>query len=212
MVKLFLSLTAALLASASAFTTPSTRVVGSKTMLKAGEVWDPMGFYELSSGEAFDTFPGVFPDKQYLQASEIKQGRMAMLAWTGVWATTKGGLGLGLHFPGFPEDSDWTTALGTFATEQPVWFGAILSFICIAEGESVGHSGDNFRGKSTKDDQGNLNFDYLGLKKSLKPEKYARYQEVELKNGRAAMIAMASLFAFKAIPGSVPIMDLLGAQ
>jgi Chlorophyll A-B binding protein len=89
MVKLFLSLTAALLASASAFTTPSTRVVGSKTMLKAGEVWDPMGFYELSSGEAFDTFPGVFPDKQYLQASEIKQGRMAMLAWTGVWATTK---------------------------------------------------------------------------------------------------------------------------
>ena len=58
-------------------------------MLKAGEVWDPMGFYELSSGEAFDTFPAVFPDKQFLQASEIKQGRMAMLAWTGVWATTK---------------------------------------------------------------------------------------------------------------------------
>ena len=86
-----------------------------------------------------------------------------------------------MHFPGFPEDSDWTTALGTFATEQPVWFGAILAFISIAEGESVGHSGDNFRGKSTKDDQGNLNFDYLGLKKSLKPEKYARYQEVELK-------------------------------
>lgn len=90
MVKLFLSITAALLASATAFTAPSTRVVGSsKTMLKAGEVWDPMGFYELSTGEAFDTFPGVFPDKQYLQASEIKQGRMAMLAWTGVWATTK---------------------------------------------------------------------------------------------------------------------------
>lgn len=90
MVQLFLSLTAALLASASAFTAPSTRVVGvSKTMLKAGEIWDPMGFYELGSGEAFDTFPGVFPDKQYLQASEIKQGRMAMLAWTGIWATTK---------------------------------------------------------------------------------------------------------------------------
>jgi hypothetical protein len=93
----------------------------------------------------------------------------------------KGGLGLGLHFPGFPEDSDWTTALGTFATEEPVWFGAILAFICIAEGESVGHSGDNFRGKSTKDDQGNLNFDYLGLKKKLSPAKYARYQEVEIK-------------------------------
>ena len=87
-----------------------------------------------------------------------------------------------------------------------------MAFICIAEGESVGHSGDNFRGKSSKDDQGNLNFDYLGLKKTLSPAKYERYQEVELKNGRAAMIAMASLFSFKAIPGSVPIMDLLGAQ
>jgi hypothetical protein len=91
MVKLFLSLTAALLASASAFTAPSTTTQRVKTTLKAGEVWDPMGFYELGSGEAFDTFPGVFPDKQYLQASEIKQGRMAMLAWTGVWATTKVG-------------------------------------------------------------------------------------------------------------------------
>jgi hypothetical protein len=134
-----------------------------------------------------------------------------MLAWTGVWATTKGGLGLGLHFPGFPE-ADWTTALGTFAKEQPVWFGAILALICIAEGESVGHSGDNFRGMSTKQEPGFLNFDYLGVGKSASPEKLARYKDVELKNGRAAMIAMASLFAFKAIPGSVPIMDLLGAQ
>ena len=93
----------------------------------------------------------------------------------------QGGFGLGLHFPGFPENSDWTTALGTFATEQPIWFGAILAFIGIAEGESVGHSGDNFRGKSTKDDQGNLNFDYLGLKKKLSADKYARYQDVEIK-------------------------------
>ena len=98
MVKLFLTITAALLASATAFTAPSTRVVGSKTMLKAGEVWDPMGFYELGSGEAFDTFPAVFPDKQFLQASEIKQGRMAMLAWTGVWATTKVSAAIGCNY------------------------------------------------------------------------------------------------------------------
>lgn len=93
----------------------------------------------------------------------------------------QGGLGLGLHFPGFPEEPDWTKALGVFAAEQPVWFGAILGLICIAEGESVGHSGDNFRGKSTKADQGNLNFDYLGLKSKLSDAKKARYQEVELK-------------------------------
>ena len=113
-----------------------------------------------------------------------------------------------MHFPGFPEEGDWTKALGTFAAEQPVWFGVILLFICLAEGESVGHSGDNFRGKSTKT-PGDLNFDYLGLKKKLSPEKYERYQRVEIKNGRAAMIAMASLFAYESIPGSVPIMDIL---
>jgi hypothetical protein len=120
-------------------------------------------------------------------------------------------LGLGLHFPGFPDEPDWTKALGTFAMEQPIWFGSIVAFIALCEGESVGHSGDNFRGMSTKE-AGNLNFDYLGLKKKFSAEKYARYQDVEMKNGRAAMIAMASLFAFESIPGSVPIMDVFGAQ
>lgn len=42
----------------------------------------------LGKGEAFDTFPAVFPDEQYLRDSEIKHGRQAMLAWTGVWATS----------------------------------------------------------------------------------------------------------------------------
>ena len=59
---------------------------------------------------------------------------------------------------------------------------------------------------------GDLNFDYLGIKKKASAEKMKRYDDVETKNGRAAMIAMASMWAFEAIPGSVPIMDLLGAN
>ena len=43
---------------------------------------------ELGKGEAFDTFPNMFPDEQFLRAAEIKHGRQAMLAWTGVWATS----------------------------------------------------------------------------------------------------------------------------
>ena len=113
-----------------------------------------------------------------------------------------------MHFPGAPECDDWTQALGVFSQENPGVFGAILAFIAIAEGESVGHSGDNFRGKSTNT-PGDLNFDYLGLKKKLSAEKYENYQTVEIKNGRAAMIAMASLFAAESIPGSVPIMDII---
>ena len=89
MAKLSLALVAALAASASAFAPAST--LKQTTSLKAatGDIWDPMGLYELGSGKAFDTFPNVFPDKQYLEASEIKHGRQAMLAWTGVWATTE---------------------------------------------------------------------------------------------------------------------------
>jgi hypothetical protein len=67
-------------------------------------------------------------------------------------------MGLGMHIPGMPDASDWTTALGTVSAEQPALYGAILLFIGIAEGESVGHSGDNWRGKSTKE-AGNLGLD-----------------------------------------------------
>lgn len=220
MAKLSAAVFAALVASSSAFVSLKSSV--SKTAVAAGpfdekfgfndgQKFDPMGFSILGTGEAFDTFPNCFPDEQFLKEAEIKHGRQAMLAWTGVWATSTDAFGLGLHIPGMPEEGDWTKALGAFASEQPAMFATILFFMAIAEGESVGHSGDNFRGKSTKT-PGDLNFDYLGIKKKASPEKLARYELVELRNGRAAMIAMASLFAFKSIPGSVPIMDVLGAN
>jgi hypothetical protein len=82
MVKLSVALTAALAASATAFAPQS--VASTKTSLSA---WDPLSLGELGTGESFDTFENMFPHKQYLQESEIKQGRMAMLAWTGIWAT-----------------------------------------------------------------------------------------------------------------------------
>jgi light-harvesting complex I chlorophyll a/b binding protein 1 len=211
MAKLSLAALAALAASASAFTAPSASSTP-KTALSAtgfeevgGKPWDPLGLGGLE--DAADTFPNMFPRSQFLQEAEIKHGRMSMLAWTGVWATHVGGMGLGMHIPGFPVESDWTKALGVFASEQPAWFAGILLFISIAEGESVGHSGDNWRNMGTKT-PGDLGFDPYGLKQRLTEEQYARYQIVELKNGRAAMIAMASLFAMESIPGSVPIMDV----
>ena len=132
---------------------------------------------------------------------------MAMLGWTGVWATHVGGMGLGMHIPGFPVEPDWTKALRVFASEQPAFFAGILLFITIAKGEGVGYSGDNWRNMSTKE-PGDMGFDWMGMKNRLTDEKYARYKIVERKNGRAAMIAMASLFAMESIPGSVPIMGV----
>jgi len=87
MAKITASILAAMLASASAFA--PQKLAASSTQLAASEIWDPMGLYELGSGEAFDTFPNMFPDKQFLEAAEIKHGRQAMLAWTGVWATSQ---------------------------------------------------------------------------------------------------------------------------
>ena len=112
-----------------------------------------------------------------------------------------------MHIPGMPIESDWTKALGVFASEQPAMFGAILLFISIAEGESVGHSGDNWRNMGSKE-PGNLGYDPLGLGRKYSEDEVARYKIVEIKNGRAAMIAMASLFAMESIPGSVPLMDV----
>ena len=86
-------------------------------------------------------------------------------------------MGLGMHFPGAPVEPDWTKALGVFASEEPAVFGAILALICIAEGESVGHTGDNWRGLSTKE-PGNLGFDPLGFKSKLSAEKLERYKLV----------------------------------
>ena len=96
MVKLSFALIASLAASAAAFAPQPS--VTKTTALNAsyggpvtgfeevgGEPWDPLGLGKL--GDSIDTFPNMFPHAQYMQESEIKHGRMAMLAWTGVWAT-----------------------------------------------------------------------------------------------------------------------------
>jgi len=202
------ALIATLVGSAAAFApAPTTKSSALKAAFNpefGGEVFDPMGFGKMH--EIKGVFPNMFPHTQYLEESEIKHGRMAMLAWTGVWATESG-----LHFPGAPVADDWATALPVWAREDPGGFGIVLALLCIAEGEGVSHAGDNFRGVSKKT-PGDMGFDWMGMTKKLSADKLDRYKTVEKKNGRAAMIAMASLFAMKSIPGSVPIMDLLGAN
>ena len=130
---------AALVGTAAAFAPASNSAVRQQTSLSAatgfeevgGQPWDPLGLANLE--DAADTFPNMFPRTQFLQEAEIKHGRMAMLAWTGVWATTPTGLGLGMHFPGAPVEPDWTKALGVWASEDPSGFAAILTLIAIAE-------------------------------------------------------------------------------
>jgi hypothetical protein len=89
MAKFTAALLVSLLAGTSAFVSQQS-AGASRSALKASEgVWDPMGFLTLGEGEAFDTFTNMFPKEQFLREAEIKHGRQAMLAWTGVWATSK---------------------------------------------------------------------------------------------------------------------------
>ena len=92
MAKFSAALLASVLASASAFVPQqsgvSTSALSAKGFEEVGGVpFDPLNLAKLGTGESFDTFPNMFPDVQFLQEAEIKHGRQAMLAWTGVWAT-----------------------------------------------------------------------------------------------------------------------------
>ena len=86
---------ASLLSTSSAFVSQQAAPASSVALKATDGVWDPMGFLTLGEGEAFDTFPYMFPKEQFLREAEIKHGRQAMLAWTGVWATSK----VRTHFP-----------------------------------------------------------------------------------------------------------------
>lgn len=72
-------------ATAKAVTTTQRSATGFEEV--GGVAFDPLGLAKLGTGESFDTFPNMFPNIQFLQEAEIKHGRQAMIAWTGIWAT-----------------------------------------------------------------------------------------------------------------------------
>jgi len=87
------ALLASLIASSWAFA-PQKSMITQNSAVKAtgfeevgGVPFDPLSLAKLGTGESFDTFPNMFPDVQFLQEAEIKHGRQAMIAWTGIWAT-----------------------------------------------------------------------------------------------------------------------------
>ncbi len=95
MAKFTAALLASVVASSAAFV-QKPAVSHQATALQAkgyeevgGVPFDPLGLAKLGTGESFDTFPNMFPNVQFLEEAEIKHGRQAMLAWTGVWATHK---------------------------------------------------------------------------------------------------------------------------
>eukprot|EP00967_Tisochrysis_lutea_P075334 scaffold101527_cov30-Tisochrysis_lutea.AAC.1 len=154
--------------------------------------WDPFCFSELYKVSANN------PDVAWLRESELKHGRMAMLAITGVMVQSTG-----FHLPGNAEvsfaNSDWVSAPTTL---PPVVWGQVLAFVAIAEGQTSEGLFDLWLGDTSKREPGNLGWGSGLLSKDKKAADKMRLKE--LKNGRLAMLAIMGVAANHFIPGALP--------
>lgn len=145
----------------------------------------------LLKPKRLDGLPGAFEfdpllisdyiNVRYLQASEIKHGRICMLASLGMIVQEMFTFG-GSYFP---------KMLPVDAHEYYIQTGGmsqILMFIALFEGFSFYALKQTVEGKSAPGDFG---FDPLGLGKD--PTTFRKYQVNEIMNGRLAMIAVGGL-------------------
>uniref|UniRef100_A0A7S1M9Z2 Rieske domain-containing protein n=1 Tax=Alexandrium catenella TaxID=2925 RepID=A0A7S1M9Z2_ALECA len=192
---------------------PKTPVPGSEKALQTmvgtdvemgEEPWDPMGFSKLYDRNFDFNMVMTYPHVQWLREAEVKHGRVCMLAFVGAIVQQFA------HIPGLPVEADWTKALGACYADKTAALGIvqISVFAMVVEGRY--YSGDAWIGQMDRE-PGDLGFDPLKLSKrpgfDLK-----KLQLQEIKNGRLAMIGVASLAANHSIPGSVPMLSGLYAQ
>jgi len=167
--------------------------------IEFGTIWDPLGLADQGSEETL----------AWYRHAEIKHGRVAMAAFVGWWAVAAG-----LRFPGeisYGVEYSSLPSKGLEAWEAvPGWGKAqMLLFIGFLEwGDEYFHSakGEHYlRGGTPGKNMVPGLFDPFGLSKNKSEEALARGRDVELKNGRLAMIGFMGLWAEAAIEGSVPL-------
>lgn len=168
-----------------------------------GKAWDPMGFSKLYDRNFDFNMVMTYPHVQWLRESEIKHGRICMLAFVGMVAQ---------HFfqiPGYPEESDWTKALAACYAEKYPTLGVIQISVFTMFVEGRWFPDGAWIGQMDRE-AGDLGFDPLKLMK--KPTFNLEAEQLkEIKNGRLAMIGVASMAANHALPGSVPLLTGLFA-
>jgi nitrite reductase/ring-hydroxylating ferredoxin subunit len=184
-----------------------TPVPGSEKMLgtmvgadveTGGEIWDPMGFAKLYDRNFDFNNVMVYPHVQWLREAELKHGRVCMLAFVGMVVQQW------YQIPGLPQQPDWIKALDECYASPVAQLGLvqISVFAMVVEGNSnpsLAWIGEMDR------EPGDLGFD--PLKFSKRPGfDLKKKQLIELKNGRLAMIGVASMAANHVLPGSVPFL------
>mmetsp|Transcript_10655 Transcript_10655/g.24335 ORF Transcript_10655/g.24335 Transcript_10655/m.24335 type:complete len:231 (+) Transcript_10655:13-705(+) len=167
------------------------------------KIFDPVGFATMGNDKTLAFF----------RHAEIKHGRVAMAATVGLLFHING-----IHFPGYLSSTYGVTfeqlsQMGPFDAWNAVpLLGQIQIIFTIAGLEHASECLDPAGHYTKGGEPGNLKFlkrfwDTPGFTKKLSAEELAMKRLSELKNGRLAMIGMASICAATAIPGSVPLLS-----
>ena len=160
---------------------------------KAGAIYDPLDMLKLHSVN-----PDVCPHPKWLRESELKHGRICMLASVGAFASQ-----YGLTIPGYTAVADPVQNLNQYIVNYPLGFAQIMVFIAVVEGWSDPSA--FWKGGGSRE-AGDLGYDPLRMSKGKDAKVKADFAIKELKNGRLAMIAMAAYTSEHWLPGSVPFM------
>merc|ERR1719453_2009763 len=185
--------------SAVSMSVESMEGVGPET---ANKVFDPYNLATMGSSETLAFF----------RHAELKHGRVAMAAMVGFLFHINH-----IHFPGmlsptFGVSFESLSNMGPFDAWNSIpLLGQIQILWTIAGLEHASECLDPAGHYTKGGEPGNLKFlkkfwDTPGFTKRLTPEQLAKKRVTELKNGRLAMIGIASVCAATAVPGSVPFL------
>jgi len=153
------------------------------TIETGNKVFDPYGFAQ--------TTPYGSENFEWMRYAEIKHGRICMAATVG-WLLTEAGV----HFPGYLSTSQnlkfsdlGTSGMDAWALVPDAGKMQIIAAIGVVE----------LLAETRKPH-------YMKAGLPTFEGKTAKKRIAELKNGRAAMIGVASFYAASYIPGSVPLL------
>merc|ERR1719198_451180 len=176
--------------------------VGEET---GSEIWDPINIAGSVSDEAV----------MWFRASELKHGRVAMLATVGYLAGAAG-----ITFPGEIAGGVTFASVGA-AGPWEAWGKVQMGTIILALETATESKKPHYMRGGTPGKIDSLPFDGisglwapkikfwdpLGFTNALTEEQKARKRKAELKNGRLAMIGIISFFVGHSLPGAVPALN-----
>jgi len=176
-----------------------------------GEIWDPLGISSTVSDEAI----------MWFRASELKHGRVAMLATVGYLAgaagyTFPGEIAKGVTFASVNADGVYN-AWGNVPEEGKFqMLFLILMLETATESKKPHYMRGGVPGKIESLPFDGITglwapkikfWDPLNFTGALSAEQKARKRKAELKNGRLAMLGIVSFLIGHNLPGSVPALN-----